>query len=350
MSAIAARALVESAEPIHVLVADDEPMLRGIIAEFLDSLAFVTHAEVADGAEALAYIRAHPVDCLLSDIRMPRMDLRAVLAVLREEDLPPAVIATSGYSDPATAAEILRQGAVDFLAKPLDLDRLEGALAWVARRGRFLAGLAGQVSNGGRPATKAAQRVLPEAFLEAPGGLGERFRHAERTARLVEAAFDADEARALGRLRCAALLHEIGASSQYLDLIAAPRSLHGAELACVRCHAQVGARLLKTALGASAVPSVVEGHLDWMRSASREGSGEEVEVATQRLGALNAVDALLSPRADRPPLGVAAARKAFEATHGEARPCVLGPILDRWNAIAEFHADLMEGLPMGAAE
>ena len=125
-------------KPLHVLITDDEPMLREVIAEFLDCLDFCTCAEAGNGAEALEYLEAHRVDCLLSDIKMPRMGLEEALPRITREYPETIVIATSGYSDLEVASKIFRLGAHEFLAKPLDLDLLEDALKWIARRNSIL--------------------------------------------------------------------------------------------------------------------------------------------------------------------------------------------------------------------
>ena len=63
------------AKNFRILVTDDEPMLRSVITEYLEAFGWTELAEASNGIEALETIRSNAVDCLLSDIRMPMMDL-----------------------------------------------------------------------------------------------------------------------------------------------------------------------------------------------------------------------------------------------------------------------------------
>src|SRR4051812_48867184 len=110
---------------LKILVVDDEAMLRSVIHDFLNMLGFTDHLMAANGLEAVEALRAQPIDLMLSDIRMPRMELQDVLPIVKSEFPDLAVIATSGLSDFENAATIFAGGAHDFLGKPLDLRALE---------------------------------------------------------------------------------------------------------------------------------------------------------------------------------------------------------------------------------
>lgn len=104
--------------PIRVLIADDEPALRGAIAELLaheDGLVLVGEAGDADQAIELAVARRP--DVALVDVRMPAGGgPRAAREIIR---LSPdtRVIALSAFEDRATVLEMLRAGAVGYLVK-----------------------------------------------------------------------------------------------------------------------------------------------------------------------------------------------------------------------------------------
>ena len=108
----------------HVLVVDDEPMIRWFAARVLREEGFGVH-EATDGAEALEVIRAGiaDLDVVLSDIVMPRMDgvqLLQSLSTLRP-DLP--VILMSGYGT-AQLAELGIASPCGVLSKPFSPETL----------------------------------------------------------------------------------------------------------------------------------------------------------------------------------------------------------------------------------
>lgn len=106
-----------------ILVADDEPAIRETIRIVLDFEGYRV-LEAADGLETLQLVRERQPDALLLDIRMPQLDGLEVLRSLRHRGYDLPVIMISGHGDVRTAVEATRQGAFDFLEKPLERDRL----------------------------------------------------------------------------------------------------------------------------------------------------------------------------------------------------------------------------------
>ena len=107
----------------HILVADDEEAQRKAIAGFLKKKDF-TVAEAANGTDAIAYVRDHPVDLLLTDYRMPDMTGQEVLRAVRaiNPDIPVVVI--TAYGSIETAVGIMKDCAFDYLQKPVELEEL----------------------------------------------------------------------------------------------------------------------------------------------------------------------------------------------------------------------------------
>src|SRR6185437_13941059 len=106
-----------------ILVIDDEKAIRKTLGEILSFEGF-TVDEAADGAEGLKKIKENNYDCVLCDIKMPKMDGIEVLEQAREEkpDIPFIVI--SGHGNIETAVDAVKKGAFDYIAKPPDLNRL----------------------------------------------------------------------------------------------------------------------------------------------------------------------------------------------------------------------------------
>ena len=111
----------------HLLVVDDDATLRDSLSEALGDA--VTEVQVAEDAErALARIAEGPPDVVISDIRMPGLDGLALLARLRERAPSVDVILMTAFDDMPTVVAAMREGACDFLVKPLDLHDLRRAL------------------------------------------------------------------------------------------------------------------------------------------------------------------------------------------------------------------------------
>lgn len=121
-----------------VLVIDDEAMVRAPLAAYLEDEGF--HILEADnGVRGLEIIRRETPDLVLVDLRMPEMDGTAVLAAMKREmpDIP--VIVVSGTGVLADAIEAVRQGAWDFVSKPLvELPVLGHIIAKALEKARLL--------------------------------------------------------------------------------------------------------------------------------------------------------------------------------------------------------------------
>lgn len=101
---------------------DDEQSIRNTLREILEYEKF-TVQDAADGMEALELINKETFDVILCDIKMPKMDGIEVLEkILETVDTP--VIMISGHGTIETAVEAIKMGAFDYIAKPLDLNRL----------------------------------------------------------------------------------------------------------------------------------------------------------------------------------------------------------------------------------
>jgi len=106
-----------------ILVVDDEKAIRKTLSEILSFEGFIVD-EAADGAEAIKKIKENNYDCILCDVKMPKMDGIEVLEQTREEkpDIPFIVI--SGHGNIETAVDAVKKGAFDYISKPPDLNRL----------------------------------------------------------------------------------------------------------------------------------------------------------------------------------------------------------------------------------
>jgi len=113
-----------------LLVVDDDAVVREALVEALAEAGYDVRA-AGDGVRAVALLAERAPDVVLSDVRMPGMDGLALLALLRERapDIP--VLLMTAFDDMPTVVAAMREGATDFLVKPLDLHELRTRVARV---------------------------------------------------------------------------------------------------------------------------------------------------------------------------------------------------------------------------
>lgn len=106
-----------------ILIIDDEKAIRKTLTEILSFEGF-TIDEASDGAEALKKIKENNYDCILCDIKMPKVDGLEVLEKTKETNPDVPFIVISGHGNIETAVDAVKKGAYDFISKPPDLNRL----------------------------------------------------------------------------------------------------------------------------------------------------------------------------------------------------------------------------------
>ena len=118
---------------MRVLVVEDDPVQRTGLSQLVASWGFDV-ANAPDGEAALEQIaQAHP-DVILSDMVMPRMGGLDLLRALRQQDHDITVLILTAQATVDTAVEAIRLGAYDYVAKPVDPQRLRILLDQVAER------------------------------------------------------------------------------------------------------------------------------------------------------------------------------------------------------------------------
>jgi len=109
---------------VKILVVDDEAAARRGLSSLLSGWGYEVE-EAADGQEALEKAVAGMPSVVISDLVMPRMDGEALLKALREELPFAAVILLTGQGTIETAVTSMKDGAYDYLTKPVDVARLK---------------------------------------------------------------------------------------------------------------------------------------------------------------------------------------------------------------------------------
>jgi len=107
----------------RILIVDDDPGQRSLLDSFLRSQGFET--VVADsGGQALERLRAGDIQMMISDVRMPGLSGLETLRLARQEHPTLPVLLVTAYADIRDAVIAMKDGALNYLAKPIDLDEL----------------------------------------------------------------------------------------------------------------------------------------------------------------------------------------------------------------------------------
>ncbi|MFT3777486.1 MAG: LytTR family DNA-binding domain-containing protein [Ottowia sp.] len=122
---------------LQVLIVDDEPLARSRLRTLLADCrapAALAAAEAGSAAQALALVQHQRFDVALLDIHMPGADGLQLAAALRAAPEPPLVVFVTAHAEHAVHAFEIE--AVDYLTKPVRLERLQAALQKVERLAR----------------------------------------------------------------------------------------------------------------------------------------------------------------------------------------------------------------------
>ena len=116
--------------PPRILLVDDDPLVRSGIRRFLEAQGYLTaEAQNCKGAEEA--FRAHRPDAVISDYRLPDGNAIELLPLLEALDASVPVIILTAYGSIALAVEAIKQGAEQFLTKPVELAALKVILVRV---------------------------------------------------------------------------------------------------------------------------------------------------------------------------------------------------------------------------
>ncbi len=127
-------AIVAPSGKTRILVADDDPQMRRLIRSILERDGYEV-TEAVDGLDALESVENHPVDLMVMDIDMPRLDGLGVLEELRarvKTSSVPVIVLTARIDE--TEAQVLELGAQDYLSKPVQPASLQARVKAVLRR------------------------------------------------------------------------------------------------------------------------------------------------------------------------------------------------------------------------
>ncbi|MGH7775795.1 MAG: response regulator transcription factor, partial [Candidatus Dormibacterales bacterium] len=123
MNALADHLDLAAPVPARILVVDDEPGIRDLVARGLGACGYAV-AVAKDGSSGLEAALSQPYDLVILDLVMPDLEGSRFLRHLLDQRPRQPVIVVSALTDTGTKVDCLRLGAEDYLAKPFSLDEL----------------------------------------------------------------------------------------------------------------------------------------------------------------------------------------------------------------------------------
>ena len=111
----------------RILVVDDDPLIRGSLYEMLRGQRYEVEM-ASDGSEAMDHLNRRSFQLVITDWKMPQMDGMSLLTHIKTRHPDVNVILITGFGNVSSAVEAIRQGAFDYLTKPIQPDELEDTI------------------------------------------------------------------------------------------------------------------------------------------------------------------------------------------------------------------------------
>lgn len=109
-----------------ILIADDNANLRRVIEFQLKEAGFRV-STASDGLEALELFMTNQFDCVITDLRMPRLSGWELLQRMKDLNAAVPVIVITGFGDGGTRASVIESAAFEYISKPFSRDEMLSA-------------------------------------------------------------------------------------------------------------------------------------------------------------------------------------------------------------------------------
>src|SRR5262245_59585978 len=113
----------EKQTPGRILIADDEAAIANGLSAILHDAGYEVEV-AADGQKALERLSSDRFGVVLADLKMPKLDGIALLKSIRERKIPTEFVMITGQGSTELAIESMKEGAADYIEKPLNAERL----------------------------------------------------------------------------------------------------------------------------------------------------------------------------------------------------------------------------------
>ena len=298
----------------RILVVDDEAGILDTTRQFLERAGHTVHTAMNVSA-AIGHIEENHFDVVVSDIIMPGMTGIDLLRRLRDISPYSKTILITGEPNLETAAEAVRQGAFDYLSKPISRDSLcktvETALVVKALEDKtrnYHEDLEEQVqvrTEKLRRALYSIIDVLGKAVeVRDPYTAGHQ-RRVTRFATAIAKEMELSE-NTIEAVKMAGLVHDLGKIAVPAEILAKPGKITRAEFEIMKQHSQVGYDLLKDVDFEWPVADIVVQHHERIDGSGYPNglSGDGILLEAKIIAVADVVEAMASHRPYRPALGI----------------------------------------------
>jgi putative nucleotidyltransferase with HDIG domain len=299
-----------------VLVVDDEASLRSLLGDALASAECDCYT-AANGEEALVLMGQVPFDAVITDLRMPGLSGIRLLEKIRRAHPHVAVLMATAEDDIRVAIQAMKEGADDYLVKPLKLEAVLASLDRALARKRLekelenhrrnLEHMVEQRSEQLRAAMRRIESTYDETLEALAAALDLRDNETAGHSRRVTL-YSLQIARVLGleeeemqHLARAALLHDIGKIGIPDAILLRPGKLSKDEKSIMQAHVRVGYGLLsRIAFLAPAAMIVLAHHERYDGDGYPQGlQGEQIPVGARIFAVADTLDAMMMGRPHR---------------------------------------------------
>jgi putative two-component system response regulator len=292
---------------LRCLVVDDEPHLRSILVRLLTQEGFVCR-EAGSGREALRELEREPADLVVSDIRMPEMDGVQLLSELRWRWPDTAVLMVTAVSDVTSAIWCLTQGALDYVAKPFQVEDVKARVRQALEKRRLILENRDYQHNLEKKVEQQARRI-EEVFLLAVQSLAHALEAKDTYTRghsARVATYATGIARTLGmdpatiaELQIGAELHDVGKIGVREEVLNKPERLSKDEYLHIMEHTVIGEKILTPLLkDRPRVLQIVRSHHEWLDGGGLPDGlrGEDIPFVARIVSVADAFDAMTTGR------------------------------------------------------
>jgi response regulator RpfG family c-di-GMP phosphodiesterase len=310
----------------RILVVDDEPSVREVLAEGLEMFGYAVE-QVESGATAYQRISQGGIALVLSDIEMPGESGLSLLKRVKDLDEAVEFIMVTGVVDVQMAIDTIRQGAADYVTKPFNLaevqivvDRTLEKRRLIRENREYQEQLEQKVAERTRELQASYEASLEALVTALDFRDNETHGHSRRVveyAVLVAESLGVHEPD-LTWIRRGAILHDVGKIGVPDAILKKPGKLDAAEWEEMKKHPEMGYRMLSHVPYLKPALDIVLSHQErWDGSGYPRGlRAEQIPLGARIFAAVDTFDAMTSDRPYRAALSIEAARDEIRRFSG----------------------------------
>ena len=352
---------------VRVLIVDDERAHRKLLTVILEQSGLACSA-VSSANEALELLKTEPLDAVIADLNMPGISGMELLTEIRLHYPHLVFLMATGIQDVRTGVQAMRQGADDYLIKPLQIDSVLMSLERAFQKKYMEQELENYRKN--------LEAVVCKRTVQLQSALGKVEQSYADTLDALGAAIDLRDGQTAGHSRRVALysiqilsqlnphagqfktlvtgawLHDIGKLAIPDAILLKPSGLDPAERTIMQGHVQIGYDLVKRIpFLAEAAEIILTHHEHWDGDGYPRGlKATDIPRSARIFAVADALDAMTSNRPYRPALSLAEARMEIERRAGtQFDPQVVAAFRNIPNETWESIREQSSAMQIGAA-